>query len=50
MTDRKFSIIDKRKQLIIEDNDGKIVWLVNERPDNRVAITPETKKIIKIEL
>ena len=29
LTDRKFNLFDKRRQLVITDSDEKIIWLVN---------------------
>ncbi len=48
MTDRKFSLFDKQRQLAVVDASGNIIWLVGERPDNRFTITSETKHILTI--
>lgn len=48
MTDRKLSLFDKQRQLVVADASGNIVWLVGERPDNRYAISEHTKNIITI--
>lgn len=48
LTDRKFNLFDKRRQLVVTDAKGKIIWLVNQRPDNRFKVTDTTKKILKI--
>jgi tRNA(Ile)-lysidine synthase len=45
--DRKFSRLDKEKTLIIE-SEGKIVWIVGERIDNRFRISETTKKALII--
>lgn len=50
MTDKHFSIIDKERQLVIEDADGNIIWLVGERTDNRFRITSDTKEALVISL
>jgi len=42
MTDRKMSLFEKRRQLLLEDADGKIIWLIGLRPDNQCRITPQT--------
>lgn len=42
LTDRKRSIIEKESAWVLTDADSNIVWLVNERPDNRYCVTPET--------
>ena len=48
MTDRKFSVLKKQIQLVVCNDDGDIIWLVGERPDNRFRITSDTQKILKI--
>jgi tRNA(Ile)-lysidine synthase len=44
-TDRKFSVPEKEMQLILE-SEGKIIWLIGERIDNRFKVTDATKKIL----
>lgn len=46
LTDRKVSLYDKRKQLVITDAHQQIVWLVNQRPDNRFCVTKQTKRVL----
>ena len=47
LTDRKFTIFDKENQWVVCD--GKdIVWLMNERTDNRYRVTELTRKVIII--
>jgi tRNA(Ile)-lysidine synthase len=47
MTDRKFSRTKKENQLLLcHGND--IVWLVNERVDNRFRVTDGCKRILHI--
>lgn len=50
MTDRKMTLFDKRRQKVVADAAGRIVWVVNERPDNRFRITDETVEIIRLTL
>ena len=50
LTDRKCTLFDKRRQLVVADADGKIVWLVGERVDNRVRITPKSAMALKISM
>jgi tRNA(Ile)-lysidine synthase len=45
--DNKFSLPDKENSLILE-SDGKIVWIIGNRLDNRFRITPFTKKVLLI--
>lgn len=47
--DRKFSLIDKEKTLVME-SDGKIIWIIGERIDNRFKITKTTTRALKIEI
>lgn len=47
LTNRHRSRIDKMAALVIEDDCG-IVWLVNERPARRTAITAGTRQVIVI--
>lgn len=49
LTDRKATVFDKQRQLVVTDSDNNIIWLVGLRPDNRYRITSKTKKILKIE-
>lgn len=48
LTDRKVSLFEKRRQMAVCDADGNIVWLVNERPDNRFRITKDTSAVLEI--
>lgn len=50
LTDSKLSILDKRRQLVVTDHDGQIIWIVGLRADNRFRITPQTSKIIRLSL
>jgi tRNA(Ile)-lysidine synthase len=45
--DRKYSVPEKERQLILE-SDGKIIWVIGERIDNRFRITDTTKKALII--
>lgn len=47
-TDRKFSLKDKKEAWVILSGEN-IVWIVNERSDNRYKITDESKNIFIIE-
>lgn len=50
LTDRKMSLFDKGRQLVIVDSFGTIIWLVNMRPDNKFCITTTSKKCINCNL
>jgi tRNA(Ile)-lysidine synthase len=45
--DKKYSKFDKEKILILE-SDGKIVWIIGDRIDNRFRITESTTKALII--
>lgn len=46
LTDRKKTLFEKRRQLVIEDASGRIAWLVAERPDNRFRLTDKTRRVL----
>jgi tRNA(Ile)-lysidine synthase len=48
LTDRKYSLFDKRRQLVVTDASNRIIWLVNERPDERFCVTNNTEKVLQI--
>ncbi|MGN1376696.1 MAG: tRNA lysidine(34) synthetase TilS [Prevotella sp.] len=50
LTDRKTSLFDKQRQLVVTDCDNNIIWLVGLRPDNRVRITGKTQRVLMIEI
>jgi tRNA(Ile)-lysidine synthase len=45
--DNKYSILDKERCWILE-SDGKIVWIINDRIDNRFRFTHNTKEALII--
>lgn len=47
LTDRKFSLAAKGRQWVLCAG-NEIVWLIDERPDNRFRIGPETKRVLII--
>lgn len=47
LNDIKISSFEKKNQLILE-NDGKIVWVIGQRLDDRFKIKPETKKALQL--
>lgn len=48
MTDQKLSLFDKRRQLVITDASGEILWIVGRRIDNRYKVTKQTSSILRI--
>lgn len=49
LRDKKFSRFEKERQWVVCDGD-RIVWLVNERVDNRFRVMPETRFVIKMKV
>ncbi len=49
MTDCKMSIIEKEQQLVVTDANGKIVWLVGERPAAQCATDKSTKEVLLLQ-
>ena len=47
LTDRKMSLYQKENQYVVCSGD-LIVWIVNERSDNRFRITSQTKRVLLI--
>ena len=47
LTDRKMSLYQKENQYVVCSGD-RIVWIVNERSDNRFRITSQTKRVLLI--
>jgi len=48
LTDRKVNLFEKRRQLVVEDFAGKIIWLVGRRGDNRCRVTEATTSVLSI--
>lgn len=46
LTDRKFTLFQKRRQLVVTNAEDAIVWLVGLRPDNRFRVTPSTRQTL----
>ncbi|HCY74820.1 MAG TPA: tRNA lysidine(34) synthetase TilS [Ignavibacteriales bacterium] len=47
LNDIKINSFEKKDQLVLE-NDGRIVWVVGKRLDNRFKLKPNTKKVLKL--
>ena len=50
LTDIKLSVLQKRRQMVVEDASGNIVWIIGYRTDNRYRVTDTTKSILRISL
>ncbi len=50
LTDRKRNLFERRRQLVLEDATGNILWLVGERTSDECRITDNTQQAIVIEL
>lgn len=50
LTDRKATLLEKRRQLVVTSANGDILWLVGHRPDHRYRITPFTTTVLRIKL
>ncbi len=48
LTDRKVNLFDKRRQLVVTDADGNVVWLVGHRADDRFRVTPSSRSILVV--
>jgi tRNA(Ile)-lysidine synthase len=48
MTDLKMNVFEKRRQLLVVDAQGVIVWAVGLRTDYRVAVGNQTKTVLEI--
>jgi tRNA(Ile)-lysidine synthase len=49
LTDKKFSIYQKENQYVVCSGES-IVWLVDERIDNRFRVTDQTNRILLIQI
>ena len=48
LTDLKVPLYEKRRQLIVEDSTGEIVWVVGLRTSNNFRITNDTQRMLKL--
>ena len=48
MTDCKMTLFEKRRQLVVVDAQGVIVWAVGLRTDARVAVSASTTEVLEI--
>ena len=49
LTDRKLSLLEKRRQQVVTDASGTIIWLVGHRTDERFKVKPSTTAVLRIE-
>lgn len=50
LTDRKVTLLEKRRQLVVTSANGDILWLVGHRPDHRYRITPDTTTVLRLSI
>ena len=50
LTDRKVSLFDKRKQLVLTDKNDQIIWLVGHRIADRYKINKDTKTVLDVHI
>ena len=50
LTDQKLSLPEKRRQRVLVDSTGMIVWVVGLRTANPFRVTDETKNILRISI
>lgn len=48
LTDRKISLFEKRRQLVVTDASDTIIWLVGHRTDNRFRISDATSTTLRL--
>ena len=50
MTDSKMNFVEKKKQLILTDGNGNIVWIIGKRAANNFRVTEATKNILQFSM
>lgn len=50
LTDRKATLLEKRRQLVVTAANGDILWLVGQRPDHRYRITQATTTVLRLSI
>ena len=48
MTDLKMTLFEKRRQLVVVDAQGNILWTIGVRTDQRFAVTENTTEVLEI--
>ena len=46
--DEKISIIDKKRTLILINGNNELIWVINQRIDERYKLSDSTNSILKI--
>lgn len=50
LTDSKTPLLEKRRQLVVTDKNGNIIWLVGRRTDHRYRVDETTTSVLRIEI
>ena len=50
MTDRKMTLFEKRRQLVVVDAQGVVLWLVGVRVDARAAVSATANAVLEMQL
>ena len=50
MTDRRMTLFEKRRQLVVVDAHDEVIWAVGLRTDQRVAVTSDTAETLELRL
>lgn len=50
LCDRHVSLFDRRRQLVLADGSGQVIWLVGIRLSAHVYITPDTTTVLDVEI
>ena len=48
LTDQKLNLLEKRRQLVVVDATGFILWIVGRRIDQRYCVTSDTVAVLRI--
>lgn len=48
MTDRKMTLFEKRRQLVVTDAENQVVWLVGIRTDHRFRVLDSTTEVLAL--
>ena len=48
LADQKVAPADRRRQLVLTDCNGDIIWLVDRRPDGRFTVSGDTVNTLLI--